>query len=80
MTSFRERFWSRVCRFRAQLYLLFVLDIVLLVAAAVAVPFVTPGSGAAVILTVDLALFLTVGAGLGFLLYRCRRRESERRR
>lgn len=70
----REQFRDFACRFRPQLALLFVIEVILLPLAIFSLIFVEPGTRSYVLLLFDFfllgtAIVLTIG-----ILYMCRRR------
>ena len=79
MTTAHTRFWELVRAYEPYLYLLLILNLVLLLLAVFAVPFVDMSTATGVILLIDFVLCLAVLLPTLYLIYRVREiRDRER--
>lgn len=77
--AFKRRFWNRVCDYQDYLKLALGVCGFLLGMLLLALPGIERGSASYVILVVDLVLLVPLAAVVGYLIYRCRHREPDRR-
>lgn len=79
VAAFKRRFWDRICDYQDYLKLALGMSGFLLGLLALALPGIERGSASYVILVVDLVLLAPLAVVTGYLLYRCRHRQPDRR-
>lgn len=73
MNTFADRFWDRVRNYEPFLQMCFVVDLLFIVLALLAYPFVETGSAAHVLVVLDLVIFFVLLVPLAYMLFQCRR-------
>lgn len=70
--TFREHFWNIMCGYQQFWYTLFVLAVALLALLLFSLAFISPGSSAYVIATIDLIILVITIVGTGYVTLHCR--------
>jgi hypothetical protein len=77
--AFKRRFWNKICDYQDYLKLAVGVSGFLVGMLLLALPGIRRGSASYVILVVDLVLLVPLVVVTGYLVYRCRHREPDRR-
>ena len=75
--SFRERVIDLICRFRSQVFYLFVIQIVLLTLLLVSLLALEPGTASYAVMQIDLIIFAITLTPTILILYGCDRRARQ---
>lgn len=74
MASSKNRFWETVRAYEPLLHFALVLDLLFLLLALIAVPFVEWGTATSTIVVIDVVICLLALLPISYLLYQCRRK------
>lgn len=75
--SFRERVVDLICRFRSQVFHLFVIQVVLLMLLLVSLLFLEPGTASYAVMKIDFIIFVATLTPTVLILYGCNRRARQ---